>query len=122
MKKLSLLLVAIFALGLSSSQAAWNNKYPDFRSWNKPISGKMASPDEMAKYESDLNDYLEQLDAEIAKIEEKKVQAITQFNAIASDYNHDDFFHKGKSKIKLKKLPKEKREKDQDGPFVIVIK
>lgn len=120
MKKATLLLAAFFAVGLSTSNAAWNSHYDRFHSWNKPISPSMASPKEMQKYTNDVDQYLKKLDAEIEKINAQKAKVISEYNSIASEYNSDQFFHKGT--FKLKRLPRTFQTKDKDDSVVIIFK
>lgn len=120
MKKTLLILGATLTLGLSTTQAHWNNHYDDFHSWNKPTIPKMAEYNEMVKYQNDLETYLKSLDAEIAKINAKKSAAIAEYNSIATQYNNDQFFHKGN--FKLKHMPHNCEEKDKNDSVIVIFK
>lgn len=104
MKKITLAMALFVTMGIATTEAAWHSTYEDFHSWNKPISGKMASMEEMKKYRADVDNYLREMDAEIAKIEAKKNAAINEYNKYALEYNNDDFFHQGKVALIEKKL------------------
>lgn len=123
MKKLTIILASTLLLGLSSSQLATASSISDFHSWNKPISPRMASPEEMKNYENDVDSYLKNIDKEIARLNAKKSSVISQYNAVATEYNSDQFFHKGT--FKLKHMPRYyelKDKKDKDDAIIILNK
>lgn len=99
MKKLTIFLPLITLFFASSAEAHWSNE--SFHSWNKPLNANMANYDTMKKYRADVNAYTKKLDDEIKRLQAKKQGVIAEFNAAASEYNNDDFFHKGSPKIEL---------------------
>jgi len=64
------------------------NRYPEMSSYDKPSSYGTPSQYEMERYRRALNDYLENANNDIQRIQEAKNEAIREYNDAVRRYNN----------------------------------